>query len=56
MVPLPPIFNMPKRRKGTEQVMRLGVILRITITFSGSEGMSLDDIFADATAVDSVIV
>lgn len=42
MVPLPPTFIRPKRRKGEEQVTRLGVILRMTITAAGSEGMSFE--------------
>ena len=40
-VPLPPSWMRPNRRKGTERVRMSGVTFRITITFSGSEGMSL---------------
>jgi hypothetical protein len=41
-VPRPPIFTRPKRRKGVEKVLMSGVTLRITMTFSGSEGISLE--------------
>ncbi len=40
MVPRPPIFILPKRRKGAEQVTMLGVTWRMTITLEGSWGMS----------------
>jgi hypothetical protein len=40
-VPLPPMLILPKREKGTERVMMSGVMLRMTMTFSGFEGMSL---------------
>jgi hypothetical protein len=44
IVPLPPIFILPKRRNGTESVvMVLGTTSRMTMTFSGSFGMSLSD-------------
>jgi hypothetical protein len=44
MVPRPPTFILPKRRNGTESVvMVLGTTSRMTITFSGSLGMSLSD-------------
>lgn len=42
IVPRPPTLNFPKRANGVEQVIKLGVTLRITITLDGSEGMSLD--------------
>ena len=42
IVPLPPTLIRPKRAKGAEQIVILGVILRITITLAGSEGMSFD--------------
>ena len=42
MVPRPPILRRPKRANGAEQVVMLGVTLRITITEDGSEGMSLE--------------
>lgn len=45
-VALPPSFILPKRRKGTERVTISGVTLRITMTFSGLEGMSLLVMFA----------
>lgn len=41
-MPLPPTFIRPKRAKGAEQIVMLGVSLRITITLEGSEGVSLD--------------
>jgi len=40
-VPLPPSFILPKRRKGTDSVTMSGVTWRITMTFSGLDGMSL---------------
>ena len=44
-MPRPPIFRRPKRANGAEQVVMLGVTLRITITEDGSDGMSyLEDI------------
>lgn len=42
IVPRPPILKRPKRLKGEEQVVILGVTLRMTITSDGLEGMSLD--------------
>lgn len=42
MVPRPPTLNFPKRANGVEQVVMLGVTLRITITLAGSAGTSLD--------------
>ena len=42
MVPRPPIFRRPKRRKGAEHVVILGETCRITITLDGSEGISLE--------------
>ena len=42
MVPRPPAFTLPKRLNGAEQVVMLGVTLRITITSEGLGGMSLD--------------
>ena len=42
IVPRPPTLNRPKRAKGAEQVVMLGVTFRMTITDDGSEGMSLD--------------
>lgn len=43
IVPRPPTLNWPKREKGAEQVMMLGVTLRMTITSDGLEGISFDD-------------
>lgn len=44
IVPLPPTFILPNRKKGTESVVTvLGTTSRMTITFSGSEGTSLED-------------
>lgn len=37
---------LPKRAKGTERVTMSGVMLRITMTLSGFEGMSLLDMVA----------
>jgi len=42
IVPLPPTLKRPKRAKGEEQMVMLGVSLRMTITLEGSEGMSFD--------------
>jgi len=42
MVPLPPTLKRPKRAKGAEQMVMLGVSLRMTITLEGSGGISLD--------------
>ena len=44
MVPRPPTRRRPNRANGAEQVVILGVTLRITITEDGSEGMSLEAI------------
>ena len=41
-MPLPPILKRPKRLKGVEQMVILGVTFRITITSDGFVGMSLD--------------
>lgn len=46
-MPRPPTF-IPKRANGAEQVVILGVTLRITITEEGSEGMSFEDIVTGA--------
>ncbi len=43
IVPRPPTLKRPKREKGAEQVMMLGVTLRMTITSDGLDGMSFDD-------------
>jgi hypothetical protein len=44
IVPRPPIFILPKRKKGTDSVvMTLGTTSRMTMTFAGSEGTSLCD-------------
>lgn len=40
-VPLPPILIFPNREKGVLNVVISRVTFRMTITFSGSEGMSL---------------
>lgn len=40
-VPRPPILTLPKREKGVLKVVISGVTLRMTMTFSGSDGMSL---------------
>lgn len=45
-VALPPIFILPKRRKGRDSVTISGVTLRMTMTLSGFLGMSLSDMFA----------
>ena len=42
-VPRPPMGKRPKRRKGTEKVTTFGVMSRMTMTSSGLDGMSLDD-------------
>ena len=42
MVPRPPTLNLPNRANGAEQVVMLGVTLRITITLDRSAGMSLE--------------
>lgn len=52
IVPRPPTLIRPKRRKGVLQVMISGVILRITITFSGSLGINLAAPDAIAVLVD----
>ena len=45
MVARPPHLRVPNRRKGTERVVIPGATSRITMTFSGSAGISLlDDI------------
>jgi len=46
----------PKRRKGTESVVTLGVISRMTITSSGFEGTSLDDMVAEVLSIGLVAV
>lgn len=45
MVPRPPILILPKRANGAEQVVILGVIVRMTITAEGSPGISLEVMF-----------
>ena len=47
-MPRPPTFIRPKRANGAEQVVILGVTLRITITEEGSKGMSFEDIVTGA--------
>lgn len=42
IVPRPPTLNLPKRLNGAEQVVMLGVIWRITITFDGSWGINFE--------------
>lgn len=42
IVPRPPTLNFPKRANGVEQVIMLGVTLRMTMTLDGSAGMSLE--------------
>lgn len=43
IVPRPPTFILPKRAKGTEQVVMVrGTTSRITITFSGLDGISFE--------------
>ena len=42
IVPRPPTLKRPKRLKGAEQMVTLGLVLRITITSPGFGGMSLD--------------
>lgn len=44
IVPRPPTLNLPKRVNGAEQVVMLGVIWRITITFDGSWGINFEAI------------
>ena len=46
IVPRPPTLKRPKRANGAEHETMLGVIWRITITEDGSEGISLEVIFA----------
>lgn len=48
IVPLPPTLKWPKRLKGWEQMVMLGVTLRMTCTSDGLEGTSLEVIVADA--------
>ena len=52
MVPRPPTLNRPKRLKGAEQVVMLGVTLRITITDAGSGCTSLEVIVNSREAQD----
>lgn len=40
----PPILRVPKREKGTEKVVMLGVRSRMTMTSAGFWGMSFEDI------------
>jgi len=40
-VPRPPMLIWPKRAKGSERVTMSGVMLRMTMTLSGFDGMSL---------------
>ena len=42
IVPRPPTLTLPKRANGEEQVVMLGVTLRITMTAEGSAGVSLE--------------
>lgn len=42
IVPRPPTRKRPKRAKGTERVVMLGVMSRMTITAEGLLGTSLD--------------
>ena len=43
IVPRPPIFILPKRKNGTDSVVMVrGTTSRMTITFSGSFGISLE--------------
>lgn len=57
-MPRPPIFILPKRQKGTENVvMVLGTTSRMTMTLAGSEGTSFEDILnvqARATEMESI--
>jgi hypothetical protein len=47
MVPLPPTFMRPNRQNGTESVVTTrGTTSRITITLTGSDGTSLEDMLA----------
>ena len=48
IVPRPPTLKCPNRLKGAEQVVTLGLTLRITITEDGSDGMSLDVMVASS--------
>lgn len=43
-VPRPPILILPNLANGTEKVTMFGVMLRMTITSSGLEGTSCEDI------------
>ena len=50
IVPRPPTLIRPTRKKGVLHVKTSGVILRMIITFSGSDGMSFatpDDMVVD---------
>lgn len=48
IVARPPHFKVPKRRKGTENVVTPGATSRMTMTFSGSGWRSLlDDMVED---------
>lgn len=42
IVPRPPMRKSPKRLKGTESVVMLGEMSRMTITSAGLLGMSFD--------------
>lgn len=45
IVPRPPIFILPNRKNGTESVVTVfGTTSRMTMTFSGFDGMSLEAI------------
>lgn len=50
-VALPPILISPKRENGTERVVIPGTTSRITITSSGFEGMSFEDMLSVCTYV-----
>lgn len=57
MVPRPPIFRRPKRAKGAEQIVMLGVTFRMAMTDDGSEGINLEVMlgFSTGTAGGTVI-
>lgn len=42
IVPRPPTLTLPKRANGEEQIVMLGVTLRITMVAEGSAGISLE--------------
>jgi hypothetical protein len=54
-VPRPPIFILPKRQNGTENVvMVLGTTSRMTMTLAGSEGTSFEDMLNCASYCDEI--